>query len=82
MTYCETHNYLFTSNFKNGTITVFDVGKPGREKFTKGIGNYPSKAGSRELVYLSGRSEFAVGLSDGNISFWNFKKGEPICKFN
>jgi hypothetical protein len=56
------------------------VGKPGREKFTKKVASYPSKNGSRELVYLDGRSEFMVGLADGNVSFWNAKRGIPLCK--
>jgi len=37
MTYNNRLNYLFASNYKSGTITVFDIGKPGREKYTSTI---------------------------------------------
>ena len=49
MTFNPRLNYLLTSNFKTGTISVYDVGKPGKEKFTKNIANYPSKPGSRDI---------------------------------
>ena len=73
-------HYLFTSNFKTGVVSVFDVGKPGKEKLTKNIANYPSNPESRELIWLEGRNEFAIGLAKGNVSFMNAKKGEAICK--
>jgi hypothetical protein len=33
-------NYIFASNKDKGVISIFDVGKPGREKFSKVVGNY------------------------------------------
>jgi len=42
MTYNDRLNYLFASNFKTGTINVFDVGKPGREKYVRCIAHYAS----------------------------------------
>ena len=50
-------NYLFSSNFKTGVVSVFDVGKPGKEKLTKNIANYPSNPDSRELIWFIVRSE-------------------------
>ncbi len=73
-------NYIFASNKDKGVISIFDIGKPGREKFSKVVGNYNSEGGGRELVWLEGRSEFALGFQNGNISFWNAKAGKPICK--
>jgi len=48
-------NYLFSSNFKTGAISVFDVGKPGKEKFAKNIANYSNNPGARDLCWLEGR---------------------------
>ena len=72
-------NYIFASNKDKGVISIFDVGKPGREKFSKVVGNYQSESGGRELLWLEGRSEFALGFQNGNISFWSAKSGKPIC---
>jgi len=80
MSYNPRLNYLFTTNIITGLVSVYDIGKPGREKFAKNVANYPSSKGSREIVWLTGRSEFAIGGADGNIAFWNAKRGEPICK--
>jgi len=71
-------NYIFASNKDKGLISIFDIGKPGREKFSKVVGNYQSENGGRELLWLEGRQEFAIGFSNGNISFWNAKIGKPI----
>jgi len=38
----ERLNYLFSTNNMNGLISIFDVGKPGREKFAKNVANYPA----------------------------------------
>jgi hypothetical protein len=80
MSYNDRLNYLFATNIITGLISVYDIGKPGREKFAKNVANYPSSKGSREIVWLMGRSEFAIGGSDGSVAFWNAKRGSPICK--
>lgn len=78
MSYNERLNYLFTTNNTTGLISVYDIGKPGKEKFAKNVANYPAQKGSREICWLTGRSEFAIGDSHGNIAFWSAKNGEPI----
>ena len=75
-------NYLFATNIQSGMISIYDIGKPGQEKTkSRNIANYPAQKGSREIVWLTGRSEFAIGNSNGSISYWSSKRGEPICNF-
>ena len=78
MSYNERLNYLFSTNNSTGLISVFDIGKPGKEKFAKNVANYPAEKGGREICWLNGRSEFAIGGSSGHITYWNAKRGEPI----
>jgi len=72
-------NYLITSDFITGSLGIFDIGKPGKENFSKEVASYQTQPGARALDWLRGRSEFAVGLADGNVSFWTAKKGRAIC---
>jgi len=79
MAFNDRLNYLFTTNINTGTISIYDIGKPGQEKVkSRNIANYPAQKGSREIVWLTGRSEFAIGNSNGTIAYWNSKRGEPI----
>ena len=78
MSFNERTNYLFATNHSTGLISVYDIGKPGREKFAKNVAAYPGEKSSREIVWLKGRSEFAIGNSNGTVAFWSAKRGEPI----
>lgn len=36
-------NYLFAANYKDGVIAIWDMGKPGKEKFAQNIANLNGK---------------------------------------
>jgi len=59
---------------------VFDIGKPGKEGYTKEIERFKSKPKSREIIWSSQRGEIFVGNDDGTVTIWNAKKAEIICR--
>ncbi|EGR33250.1 PX domain protein [Ichthyophthirius multifiliis] len=71
-------NYLFTGGFDDGEICVFDIEKPGKEKFAKLSASLVGKKKVRSIQWSTSRSEIYVGTYDGTITIWNAKKGQPI----
>lgn len=67
-------NYLFTGGFDDGEIGVFDLQKPGREKFVKQTASFKGKTHVRYIEWSSSRGEVYVGCKDGSITVWNAKK--------
>jgi len=77
--YFDTYkNYLFTANFDDGTIGIFDLHKPGKEKYASNIANFSGKKGVRHIVWSTGRYELYSGGEDGTITFWDAKKIAPV----
>ncbi|CAD8199045.1 unnamed protein product [Paramecium pentaurelia] len=71
-------NYLFTAGFDQGEIGIFEVGKSGREKFTKQTASLKGKLQMREIVWSPSRGECMVGNKDGTVTVWSGKKAAPI----
>lgn len=71
-------NYLFSAGHDQGEIAIFDVGKYGREKFTKQTASLKGKTLIREIVWSPSRGELMVGNKDGTVTVWSGKKGTPI----
>lgn len=71
-------NYVFTGGFDEGEVAVFDIEKPGKEKFAKLSASLVGKKKVRSVTWSSSRSEIFVGTQDGTITIWNAKKGQPI----
>eukprot|EP00828_Plagiopyla_frontata_P039391 TRINITY_DN517_c0_g1_i2.p1 TRINITY_DN517_c0_g1~~TRINITY_DN517_c0_g1_i2.p1 ORF type:complete len:317 (-),score=57.95 TRINITY_DN517_c0_g1_i2:63-1013(-) len=70
--------YLFTAGYNNGLIQVYEIGKAGKEKFTKQIMQLPGKNKERTIKWSKDRLELYVGNEDGTITFWNAKKAKPF----
>ena len=72
-----TQNFLLASDI-NGFITIFDIGKPGKEKLTKRIGNTIGKPKQRIVLWRDHGREIISGDEDGLITFWLAKEGTPL----
>jgi WD40 repeat protein len=71
-------NYLFTAGFEAGMISVFDIDKPGREKFAKQVAGLEGMEKPRSVVWVLKRMEVLVGMGNGTVTFWNSLKGHPM----
>jgi len=67
-------NYLMVSDI-NGYITIFDIGKPGKEKLCKRVGNTQGKSKQRIVLWRDHGREIISGDEDGYVTFWNSKDG-------
>ena len=74
-----TRNYLFTGSFDDGELNVFDLDKPGREKYAKLNATLMGKDKVRSVCWSSKRNEIMCGTADGAITFWNAARGKSIC---
>jgi len=75
-------NYLFTSGFEDGSITVFDLGPPGKETSSKEIVYMRGKQKLRTLSWSSNSKEVFSGDESGYITVWNILRGQPIYVHN
>ena len=62
----------------NGYITIFDIGKPGKEKLTKRVGSTQGKSKQRIVLWRDQGREIISGDEDGVITFWLAKEGTPL----
>jgi hypothetical protein len=65
-----------------GYITVFDIGKPGKEKLTKRIGFTQGKPKQRIVLWRDHGREIISGDEDGLVTFWLSKEGTPLYVIN
>lgn len=74
-------NYLFSGSYDDGELNVFDLDKPGREKYAKMNATLKGKEKVRAITWSAKRTEIISGTADGAITFWNAVEGKSICKF-
>lgn len=60
---------------------MFDLDKPGREKYAKMIATLKGKEKVRSIAWAPKRSEIFAGNEDGTITFWNAVEGKSICNY-
>ena len=78
--YLDTNrNYLFAASYDDGELNVFDLDKPGREKYAKMTAFMKGKEKVRAITWAPKRSEIITGTEDGSITFWNALEGKSIC---
>jgi hypothetical protein len=65
-----------------GHITIFDIGKPGKEKLAKRIGNTQGKSKQRIVLWRDHGREIIAGDEDGCVTFWLSKEGTPLSILN
>ena len=73
-------HYLFSCS-DNGIISVFDLGKSGKEKTTKELSffnYYNAKFQILTVLYDPDKNEVITGDDNGRIIFWNLKNGKPV----
>jgi len=71
-------NYLFTANMDDGVIAIFDIGKPGKEKYASSRAMLLGKPKVRTCKWASNRQELISGNQDGTVTFWDARKAEQI----
>jgi WD40 repeat protein len=78
LTFDATRQYIIAGNHDDGVLAIWDLGKPGREKFAHNIANLHGKTKVRYAAWSSGRSELFSGNGDGTVTFWNAKQAAQI----
>jgi len=71
-------NYLFAANYKDGQIAIWDMQKPGKEKFASMIAKLAGKPETRSLAWTPSRYELYSGTEDGTITFWSVRTAQPL----
>lgn len=69
---------LFTANTL-GTISIVEMGMPGKESMMKEISNFGFKAKLRLISYDSELNNLITGDQQGNITIWSLRTGKSIC---
>ena len=64
----------------DGVLAIFDIGKPGKEKYASSRAMLNGKPKVRVCKWASSRQELISGNQDGTVTFWDARKAEPICK--
>lgn len=70
-------SYMFSSGF-DGSLGVFELGKPTKERFTKQVANFIGKPKIRGLAWSPSANELYAGDDNGFLHVWNTVKGAPI----
>ena len=74
----KAENYV-TAGCQDGTITVFDLSAPGKERLIKPVASLQGNKGVRCLAWRERpRREIIAGHQDGLITVWDFKQQKPI----
>lgn len=63
---------------KNGKLSIFDLNKPGKEKFMKEISVFDTNKEVRLVRYRRSTNEVFVGDESGQVSVWSLKTGEVL----
>jgi WD40 repeat protein len=78
LTFDTNRHYLITGNHDDGILAIWDLDKPGKEKFAHNIANLHGKAKVRATAWSTSRTELMSANADGTVTFWNAKKAAPI----
>jgi hypothetical protein len=64
----------------DGMISVLETGKPGKDRFTKLVGNMKGADKARCIGWRSSKLELVVAYENGQVCFWNIQNGQVACK--
>ena len=78
--YDKNNSRLFSCD-KNGKISIFEIGEPGKEKISLEISQFGLKNAFNSLSYNYSKKEIITGDNLGKFTIWNIKTGEPIYSF-
>jgi len=78
LTFDVYRNYLISGNHDDGAIAIWDLEKPGKEKYAINIANLNGKPKIRVTCWSTGRAELMSGNADGTVTFWDAKKASPV----
>lgn len=58
-------NYFFAGGFDSGSIYIYELPKPGQEKFMKQVAALPNKSGIVSMNWIPERMELIVACQSG-----------------
>jgi hypothetical protein len=69
--------YLVSGDLE-GCLSIFEIGKPGRERFVKQIASYQGRPGIRFICWREKNREIISGSHCGKVTVWSVKTSEPL----
>jgi len=54
----------------DGVLAIWDLDKPGKEKYAHNIANLEGKAKVRSICWSTARAELFSANADGTVTFW------------
>ncbi len=70
-------NYL-VAGAVDGSLTVFELGRPKQERFTKFIASYQGRPNCRLVAWRDSNKEIITGSEDGIVTVWSARNGHPV----
>lgn len=71
--YDSIKNFIIGSGYDDGELAMFEIEKPGKEKYAKQIASFKSKGKVRVIEWSANRGEIYLGHEDGIITIWSAK---------
>lgn len=71
-------NFIIASGYEDGELCMFEIEKPGKEKFAKKIATFQTKKKIKCITWSSNRGEIYLGDDEGIITIFNAKIGQSI----
>ena len=76
--YDPVSTYILVSGYETGEMNIYEMGKPGRERFAKRVATLQTKNKVRAIGWSKERKEAFLGHADGVVSIWSAKQGASI----
>jgi len=64
---------VIASGYDDGELCIFEIEKPGKEKYAKQVARFHSKNRVRVIRYSPSRAEVYLGHDDGIVTVWNLR---------
>lgn len=62
----------------DGSLTVFEMGRPKQERFTQLLASYQGRPNCRVLAWRDSTKEIITGSEDGIVTVWSARRGHPL----
>jgi hypothetical protein len=72
-------NYFFAGAYDSGNIYIYEMHKPGNEKFIRQVAVFNNKPKIIAMHWIPDRMELIVSCESGEVFFWDCINGKQIC---
>lgn len=62
----------------DGFLSIFELGRPKGERFTKLLTSFQGRPNCRLVAWRDSNRELITANEDGNVTIWSAKDGHPI----